>query len=60
MDKETIPTQSNQFNNRAKYRLGAGHLGRQHPFGVEEVVRDLLYPRTNSEESGHREDLGQQ
>lgn len=42
-----FPTENNQCSNRAKYRILAGHGRRAHPFAVEEVVRDLLYPRTN-------------
>lgn len=47
--KQTTPTESNRCSNRAKYRMLAGHEGRAHPFGVRVVVRDLLYPKTNSE-----------
>lgn len=58
-DKETIPTQSNQCNNGATFRILAGQVGRVHIFGVEEVVMDLLCPRTNSEYSRYNEDLAQ-
>ena len=50
MDKETIPTQSDQCSDRADIEEEPDMWGvGRHQYGVKEVFGDFLYPRTNSE-----------